>query len=60
MKSSIVAIKYSFAVSRNPITWYQWEACVRDAMCDGQAVEDALRLDRDGKNIQQYKDHGGF
>ena len=27
-------------------------------MCDGQAVETALRLDRDGRPIQNYVDHG--
>ncbi len=53
-----VTIAYSFAVSRGPITWDQWEACARDAMCDGQAVETALRFDREGKPIQKYVDHG--
>ena len=53
-----VTIAYSFAVSKGPITWDQWEACARDAMCDGQAVETALRLDRDGRPIQNYVDHG--
>jgi formylglycine-generating enzyme required for sulfatase activity len=53
-----VTITYWFAVSKFPITWNQWEACVRDAMCDGQAVEAALRLDKDGRPIQPYKDHG--
>jgi formylglycine-generating enzyme required for sulfatase activity len=53
-----VTIAYSFAASKGPITWDQWEACARDAMCDGQAVETALRLDRDGKPIQGYVDHG--
>jgi formylglycine-generating enzyme required for sulfatase activity len=53
-----VTIAYSFAVSKGPITWDQWEACARDAMCDGQAVETALRLDREGKPIQNYVDHG--
>jgi formylglycine-generating enzyme required for sulfatase activity len=43
-----VTIAYSFAVSKGPITWDQWEACVRDAMCNGQAVEAALRSDREG------------
>ena len=52
-----VTIAYSFAVSKGPITWDQWEACVRDAMCDGKAVEAALRLDRDGKPIQNYAGH---
>ena len=53
-----VTIAYSFAVSKGPITWDQWEACARDAMCDGQAIEAALRLDREGKPIQDYVDHG--
>jgi|WetSurMetagenome_2_1015567.scaffolds.fasta_scaffold117903_2 formylglycine-generating enzyme required for sulfatase activity len=53
-----VTITYWFAVGKYPITWNEWEACMRDAMCDGQAVEAALRLDPDGKPIQQYKDHG--
>jgi formylglycine-generating enzyme required for sulfatase activity len=53
-----VTIAYSLAVSIGPITWDQWEACARDAMCDGQAVETALRLDREGKPIQDYVDHG--
>ena len=53
-----VTIAYSFAVSKGPITWDQWEACARDAMCDGQSVETALRFDRDGRPIQQYVDHG--
>jgi formylglycine-generating enzyme required for sulfatase activity len=53
-----VTIAYSFAVSKGPITWDQWEACVRDAMCDGRAVETALGLDREGKPIHDYVDHG--
>ena len=53
-----VTIAHSFAASKYPITWDQWEACVRDAMCDGQAVETALRIDREGKPIQKYTDHG--
>jgi len=52
-----VTIAYAFAVSKGPITWDQWEACVRDDMCDGQAVEAALRLDHEGKPIQDYVDH---
>jgi formylglycine-generating enzyme required for sulfatase activity len=53
-----VTITYSFAVSKGPITWDQWEACAREAVCDGQAVETALRLDREGKPIPDYVDHG--
>jgi formylglycine-generating enzyme required for sulfatase activity len=52
-----VVIKYSFAASKAPITWDQWDACVRDLACDGPSVEAALRLDRDGKPIRGYVDH---
>jgi formylglycine-generating enzyme required for sulfatase activity len=52
-----VTISYSFAVSKGPITWNQWEACVNDSMCDGKAVDAALSLDRDGKAIQNYEGH---
>ncbi|MEO8307661.1 MAG: formylglycine-generating enzyme family protein [Pseudomonadota bacterium] len=38
-----VTIGYPFAVSKFPITWDEFEACARDGMCDGQAVETALR-----------------
>lgn len=38
-----VKIARPFAVSRTEVTWDQWEACVRDGMCDGVAVETALR-----------------
>jgi formylglycine-generating enzyme required for sulfatase activity len=47
-----------FAVSKYPITWDQWEACVRDGMCDGRRVETALRTGLDGKAIRDYVDHG--
>jgi formylglycine-generating enzyme required for sulfatase activity len=52
-----VTIAYSFAVSKGPIAWTQWEACVKDAVCDGKAVDAALSLDRDGKPIQHYGGH---
>lgn len=38
-----VTIARPFAASRTEVTWDQWEACVRDGMCDGVAVETALR-----------------
>jgi len=38
-----VTIARPFAVSQTEVTWDQWEACVRDGMCDGVAVETALR-----------------
>jgi formylglycine-generating enzyme required for sulfatase activity len=53
-----VTIAYAFAVSEAPITWDQWEACARDAMCDAQAVEAALRVDVEGKPVEEYLDHG--
>jgi formylglycine-generating enzyme required for sulfatase activity len=53
-----VTIGYSFAVSKYTVTWDQWEACVRDAMCDGMAVEAALRTGLDGKPTKNYADHG--
>jgi formylglycine-generating enzyme required for sulfatase activity len=53
-----VTISYSFAVSKAPITWDQWEACARDAMCDGQAVETALRRESQGKPTEEYMDYG--
>ena len=54
-----VTIDYSFAVSKAPITWDQWEACARDAMCDGQSVETALRKENQGKaETGEYIDYG--
>jgi formylglycine-generating enzyme required for sulfatase activity len=40
------------------VTWDQWEACVQDGACDGIAVENALRLDREGKPDSNFKDWG--
>ncbi len=54
-----VEISYSFAVSKGPITWDEWSACVRDKVCDGAAVDAALKLDRNGKPIQNYPGHAG-
>jgi formylglycine-generating enzyme required for sulfatase activity len=54
-----VTIDYSFAVSKAPIIWDQWEACARDAMCDGQSVETALRKEKQGKaETGEYIDYG--
>jgi formylglycine-generating enzyme required for sulfatase activity len=53
-----VTLAHSFAVSKFPVTWDEWEACVRDAMCDGMAVETALRTGADGKPVKSYADHG--
>ena len=54
-----VTIAYSFAVSKAPITWDQWEECVKDAMCEGQAVETVLRKENNGKpETEKYVDYG--
>jgi len=47
-----------FAISRYPITWDQWEACVRDNVCAGRDVEIALHSDLEGKWMKDYVDHG--
>jgi formylglycine-generating enzyme required for sulfatase activity len=47
-----------FAIARTPITWDQWEACVRDRRCDGIAVEEALRAAPDGRPNPEYRDYG--
>lgn len=60
-----VTIARPFAVSRTEVTWDQWEACVRDGMCDGVAVETALRTPATpapaagaGAAAPEYVDHG--
>jgi formylglycine-generating enzyme required for sulfatase activity len=53
-----VTIARPFAVSETEVTWDQWEACVRDGACDGAAVDDALRLDREGKPNEDFEDWG--
>src|SRR5690606_2278315 len=37
-----ISFPRAFAMSATPVTWDQWEACVRDNVCDGIAVETAL------------------
>jgi formylglycine-generating enzyme required for sulfatase activity len=53
-----VTIAHAFAMSVTPITWDQWEACVRDAWCDGSAVDIALRTGANGAPNPDYKDWG--
>jgi formylglycine-generating enzyme required for sulfatase activity len=53
-----ITIARAFAMARTPITWDQWEACVRDASCDGIAVERALRSNEKGEPNPNYKDWG--
>jgi formylglycine-generating enzyme required for sulfatase activity len=47
-----------FAMSRTPVTWDQWEACVRDRWCDGIAVETALTTLPDGEPNPNFTDTG--
>jgi formylglycine-generating enzyme required for sulfatase activity len=47
-----------FAMATTPVTWLQWEACIRDRWCEGHAIEEALRLNMDGTRNENYKDHG--
>src|SRR5690606_1921817 len=53
-----VTIERSFAMSATPITWNQWEACVRDRWCEGAAIDEALRLGIDGTVNENYRDYG--
>lgn len=53
-----VAIPRSFAMSRTPVTWDQWEVCVRDTWCEGAAIDIALRTNPDGSVNENYKDYG--
>jgi formylglycine-generating enzyme required for sulfatase activity len=43
-----VTFTESFAIATTPVTWNMWEACVRDARCDGMGVESALLVQLDG------------
>jgi len=47
-----------FAMSATPVTWNQWEACVRDNWCDAEAIDAALRLNNDGTPNENYRDYG--
>jgi formylglycine-generating enzyme required for sulfatase activity len=53
-----VTIERAFAMSRSPVTWDQWEACVRDTRCDGIAVETALASLPNGEPNPDYADWG--
>jgi formylglycine-generating enzyme required for sulfatase activity len=46
------------AMSTTPVTWLQWEACMRDRWCEGPEIEAALRLGMDGTPNENYEDHG--
>jgi formylglycine-generating enzyme required for sulfatase activity len=53
-----VTIARSFAIATTPVTWNQWEACVRDNWCEGADIDQALRTNADGTRIANYKDYG--
>lgn len=53
-----VTIARAFALATTPVTWNQWEACVRDNWCEGIAIDQALRSKPDGSPNPDYKDHG--
>jgi len=53
-----VTFKRPFALAVAPVTWTQWEACVRDNWCEGPAIDVALRTNPDGSPNAQYKDYG--
>lgn len=47
-----------FALSTTPITWNQWEACVRAKWCEGAEIDAALTLGMDGNPNPNYHDYG--
>jgi formylglycine-generating enzyme required for sulfatase activity len=47
-----------FAMATTPVTWNQWEACVRDRWCEGAAIDAALRQKPDGSPNPAYRDYG--
>jgi formylglycine-generating enzyme required for sulfatase activity len=53
-----VNIARSFAIATTPVTWNQWEACVRDNWCEGADIDQALRSNPDGSRNPKYKDIG--
>jgi formylglycine-generating enzyme required for sulfatase activity len=55
---STITIARPFALAKTPVTWDQWEACVRDGACDGAAVDLALRTRENGEPNPDYKDYG--
>ncbi|MEO6186133.1 MAG: formylglycine-generating enzyme family protein [Steroidobacteraceae bacterium] len=57
-KQRQITIAHPFAMSATPVTWDQWEACARDRWCEDLAIEEALRLNRDGTVNAKYVDFG--
>jgi formylglycine-generating enzyme required for sulfatase activity len=57
-KQRRVTFARPFAMATTPVTWDQWEACVRDRWCDGAAIDAALRQAPDGSRNPNYRDYG--
>jgi formylglycine-generating enzyme required for sulfatase activity len=55
---STITFPTAFAIARTPVTWDQWESCVRDNWCDGIAVETALSSLPDGEPNPDFRDRG--
>jgi formylglycine-generating enzyme required for sulfatase activity len=53
-----VTFARAFAIATTPVTWDQWEACVRDRWCEGAAIDSALKLNPDGSRNTSYRDYG--
>src|ERR1044071_4629098 len=53
---STITIARAFAMAKTPVTWDQWEACVRDNRCNGAAIDLALRTRENGEPNPDYKD----
>lgn len=53
-----ISISRAFAMSKTPVTWDQWESCVRDNWCEGAAVDVSLRTGIDGQLNPDYRDWG--
>src|SRR5690606_24538061 len=53
-----ITFERPFAMSTTPVTWNQWEACVRDGWCDGIAVETALATLPNGERNPNHQDRG--
>jgi len=48
----------AFAIAATPVTWNEWEACVRDGFCDGAAIDTALSTLESGERNPNYSDYG--
>lgn len=53
-----ITVARAFAMAKTPVTWDQSEACVREARCNGAAVDIALRTHENGEPNPDYKDYG--